>query len=335
MSRAPHLSNKGRKSKSSYHIVMIPEDSSQIHRVRLRPWQFRMLIVALVGLVLGLAVTGGGYLRYQRLYHKTGLMRSQFAALQQKQARLAQRLIQLEDTVKRAENVVAKVDLLVRPQQANRVQGVGPLERREIEPVGDVQKFADLSQMESGSFSRQFSNMVSNLLDRSIDLEQEVTLLYQGYQDRMVRLSSTPEIWPVSGWTTSGFGMRRHPIRGRHRFHEGLDIAAPWGTSVLAVANGVVKYAAYKGGYGKTIVIDHGYGLMTHYSHNSKLYVKVGDKVTRGMKIAAVGNTGHSTGAHLHYEVHVDGIAVDPMNFLPPRTVGALAAIAKARAARQ
>ena len=118
---------------------------------------------------------------------------------------------------------------------------------------------------------------------------------------------------------TSSFGMRRHPIRGSHRFHDGIDIAAPWGASVLSAGAGVVKYAAYKGGYGKTIVIDHGYGLMTYYSHNSKLLVKVGDKVERGADIAKVGNTGHSTGSHLHYEVHVDGIAVDPLNFLPPQ----------------
>lgn len=320
--------------KTSYHIVMIPDDSSQIHRVRVRPWQFRGMIIGLVAVVLGLAITSAGYFRYKGLYNKTMAIRSQYAAVQQEQARLAQRLVQLEDSVNRAENLVDKVGLIVQPQQKKVQQGVGPLERPTVLPRGDKAKFTGLSQLESDSFADQFSQTVSQLLDRSTNVEDEATALYQGYQNRIVRLSSTPTIWPVAGWTTSGFGMRHHPINGGMRFHEGLDIAAPWGTPVKAAADGVVKYAGYKGGYGKIVVIDHGYGIVTYYAHNSRLLVKVGDKVTRGEDISKVGNTGHSTGAHLHYEVHVDGVPIDPMNFLPSRSASQLAAIAKVRANR-
>ena len=320
--------------KTSYHIVMIPDDSSQIHRLRLRPWQFRGIIMGLVAVVLGLAITGAGYLRYQRLYDKTMTIRSQYAAVQQEQARLAQRLVQLEETVNRAENLVDKVGLLIQPHTTTVQQGVGPIERPNVVALGDEEKFDGLSQLEAASFADQFSQTVSQLIDRSTNVEERVTSLYQGYQDRIVRLSSTPNIWPVSGWMTSGFGMRHHPIHGGTRFHEGLDIAAPWGTPVKASADGVIKYAGYKGGFGKIVIIDHGYGIVTYYGHNSRLFVKAGDKVTRGMRIASVGNTGYSTGAHLHYEVHVDGVPIDPMNFLPPRSASELASIAKIRANR-
>jgi len=120
--------HKARKKKSSYHIVMVPEDSSQIHRVRLRPWQFRGILIGLVGLVLGLAVTGGGYIRYQGLYHKTVGLRGQLASMQSEQSRLAQRLVQLEETVERAEGVAQKVGFLVTPQPDGSYQAVGPIQ---------------------------------------------------------------------------------------------------------------------------------------------------------------------------------------------------------------
>jgi murein DD-endopeptidase MepM/ murein hydrolase activator NlpD len=194
---------------------------------------------------------------------------------------------------------------------------VGPIEQVTAKPLGDVEKFASLSRLEPAVFSGQFSTIVNGLMTRSLAIEKNVTELYQGHQDRMIRLSSTPEIWPVKGWMTSAFGPRRHPVSRRIQFHEGMDIAAAWGQPVYATGAGVIRLAAYKGGLGKTVIIDHGYGMMSYYGHNSKLFVQPGDKVQRGDQIASVGNTGHSTGPHVHYEIHVDGIPVDPYNFLP------------------
>jgi murein DD-endopeptidase MepM/ murein hydrolase activator NlpD len=98
--------------------------------------------------------------------------------------------------------------------------------------------------------------------------------------------------------------------------HCGLDIAARTGTPVLAPADGVVKRVGTAPDYGKMVVIDHGYGYQTLYAHNSKLFVKVGQRVKRGDQIAAIGNTGRSTGSHLHYEVHLNGVPIDPRKFL-------------------
>ena len=129
-------------------------------------------------------------------------------------------------------------------------------------------------------------------------------------------LNSTPALQPVDGWITSGFGSRISPFNGLKIFHEGIDLAASTGTIIIAPADGIVTFAGVKPGYGNTLVIDHGYGYMTKYGHNSVHFVKSGDKVKRGDRIATVGNTGRSTGPHLHYEVQVNGIPQDPQVFI-------------------
>ncbi|MEW6046279.1 MAG: M23 family metallopeptidase [Bacillota bacterium] len=131
------------------------------------------------------------------------------------------------------------------------------------------------------------------------------------------RRAHTPSIWPTEGWLSSGFGPRRHPVTGDPDYHYGLDIAGLVGTDILATADGTVVVAGRRSGYGLTIVIDHGYGLRTFYAHLSSMKVKVGQRVTKGQVIGAMGSTGISTGPHLHYEVHVNGRPVNPLNYLP------------------
>ena len=121
-------------------------------------------------------------------------------------------------------------------------------------------------------------------------------------------LSSSGFIWPVNGVVTSGFGWRWG------RMHEGIDISAPCGTPIRAAASGSVIYSGYMGGYGNILVIDHGNGLATAYAHQSAIYASGG--VSQGQTIGAVGTTGSSTGCHLHFEVRVNGSAVDPMGYL-------------------
>jgi murein DD-endopeptidase MepM/ murein hydrolase activator NlpD len=122
--------------------------------------------------------------------------------------------------------------------------------------------------------------------------------------------SASGLIWPVNGPVTSGFGMRWG------RMHTGIDIAVPTGTPVHASASGVVVYAGWMSGYGNLVAIDHGGGLATAYAHNSSLIVSVGQQVSQGDLISLSGSTGHSTGPHVHFEVRVNGVPVDPLNYL-------------------
>ncbi len=146
--------------------------------------------------------------------------------------------------------------------------------------------------------------------------EQGILELWESLQGRQSLLLATPSMSPVRGWFTSRFGYRNSPYTGRAMMHQGLDIAASPGTPVYAPADGVISFAGYDSGYGKLVSIDHGYGVITRYGHNSKIFVKVGQQIKRGDLLTAVGNTGQSTGPHLHYEVRINNVPVDPSNYI-------------------
>ena len=140
----------------------------------------------------------------------------------------------------------------------------------------------------------------------------ESEFLFQRAASRLVPTAKPLE----TGYTASRFGRRVDPLTGQRARHEGLDFAAPRGTPILAAGPGVVIVAGRHPAYGNQVDIDHGDGLVTRYAHARKLFVKVGDIVHQGDKIAEVGSTGRSTGPHLHFEVRIDGVPHDPMKFL-------------------
>jgi murein DD-endopeptidase MepM/ murein hydrolase activator NlpD len=140
--------------------------------------------------------------------------------------------------------------------------------------------------------------------------------LVDHFSEREVLLKSTPSIAPAHGLLTSGFGAREDPFTGSYTMHAGLDIAGKEGTEVFAPGDGVVIFAGEKSEYGNCIVIDHGRDLTTLYGHLQRYIVKVGAKVTRGQHIGHLGNTGRSTGPHLHYEVRINGVPVNPRRYV-------------------
>lgn len=124
-------------------------------------------------------------------------------------------------------------------------------------------------------------------------------------------------IWPVSGgYVSSGFGARSAPKKGASTYHKGIDIACSVGTAVMASNGGTVSSAGWQSGYGYVVYIDHGNGVQTRYGHLSKILVSVGEHVSQGERIALSGNTGNSTGPHCHFEIRINGEAVNPLNYL-------------------
>lgn len=134
---------------------------------------------------------------------------------------------------------------------------------------------------------------------------------------RQAAASGTFGRWPLSGPVTDWFGWRTHPVYGTRHYHDGMDIGVPIGTPVLSVTRGRVSYVGYLGGYGLTVKVDHGDGLVTLYAHLSQANVEVGQSVGGGEQVALSGNTGTSTGPHLHFSVFVGGSPVDPSTWLP------------------
>lgn len=129
-------------------------------------------------------------------------------------------------------------------------------------------------------------------------------------------LGCTPSIWPTRGWVSSNFGYRISPFTNEREFHSGLDISNKAHTTILSPAEGIVAEAGSDYGYGRVLYISHGHGFKTMYAHLDKMLVKVGQRVKRGDEIALVGSTGRTTGPHLHYEVHLNGLPVDPLRYI-------------------
>lgn len=151
----------------------------------------------------------------------------------------------------------------------------------------------------------------------SQEIARMIRALESSRKNRRTPINSTGIfIWPVSGYITSDFGNRTHPIFKVTSFHSGIDIGASSGTSIKAADSGEVMYAGWRGGYGRTVIIDHGSGETSLYGHCSSLNVSEGQTINKGDIIASVGSTGYSTGPHLHFEIRVDGEPQDPMGWL-------------------
>jgi murein DD-endopeptidase MepM/ murein hydrolase activator NlpD len=140
--------------------------------------------------------------------------------------------------------------------------------------------------------------------------------LLQVVNERGNIMSYTPMIWPAEGTISSRFGYRLSPFTGQREFHDGLDIANCQNTKIIATADGHISFAGENGGFGMLVVIDHGHGLTTRYAHLERISIKRGDMVKRGETIAYMGSTGRSTGTHLHYEVRLNGVPVNPQKYI-------------------
>lgn len=249
----------------------------------------------------------------------------------------------LETSLERVKTFTTKLKLITNIEGEDRslklAMGAQPLPNQPVEEYnqpmdqretpGEIEK-ADVEFTEKKPINEQKGDLavqenkeyasLAIRIDRSIKdsqlREQSVLDLWESLSERQSLLNSTPNIRPAKGWFTSRFGYRISPFTGRAALHTGLDLAAAPGSPVYAPGDGIVTFAGYDEGYGKMITIDHGYSVSTRYGHNSQIYVQVGQKVSRWDVIASVGNTGRSTGPHLHYEVRVNGVPRDPSIYI-------------------
>jgi len=170
------------------------------------------------------------------------------------------------------------------------------------------------------SLMRDMHEQIDELNRASVYQQGEFESLLKSLEDQQNLLAATPAIRPISrgekSWVTSKFGYRQSPFTGQKEFHQGYDISCREGTPIMATADGVVIFVGRKGLLGNTIIIDHGHGMVTRYGHSEKFLKKRGEKVKRWEPIGLVGNTGRSTGPHVHYEVRLNGIPVNPEKYI-------------------
>ena len=285
-----------------FTILIIPEGSHRVRRFALKlsalKWTAATAtcgVLLMVGLTV-MALRGNfNSNEFERLREETQLHQQEMGQLAAKLEAMRKELVVMAQN----DAKVRVMNNLTKPK-ADLFGGVGG-------PAVDAEPADGLA-----SLQREVEG-----LRREIELRRVSQEELQGFlNDQRSLLGARPSGWPVKGWVTSDFGVRRDPFDGQRRMHEGLDISTRTGTPVRATAGGIVREVGVEPGYGMLVVIDHGYGISTAFGHNSRILVKVGQRVRRGDLIANAGNTGRSSGPHVHYEVRLNGVPVNPNKYL-------------------
>jgi len=294
-----------------FTVIVVSDHSQAVRKFRLPRRWLRNAAYVLGGLTLVGLLSIGHYFALLGSASENSVLKEENAQLRSQILLVQEKVAHISATLDRVERFDAKLRTAVTQlQDPERNLAIGPVGTSEVEaqiPGPAPAAEANLSAL---------PGKISSLETEAARQEQSLRELQEYFDDQRSLLASTPSIWPARGWVTSDFGTRIDPYTAERKMHQGLDIATPHGQPIYTPSDGTVVFSGTEGGYGKVLVVDHGYGVKTRYGHLSEIYVKAGDRVNRGDKVAAVGNTGRSTGPHLHYEVRVNGIPENPRKFI-------------------
>jgi murein DD-endopeptidase MepM/ murein hydrolase activator NlpD len=285
-----------------YTLIVVPHAKARFRKfqvsVRLTRWvlaSLGVLALALVGIIVHYTLISVEVVELKRLKGENLALAAKARAYEENAGRLQARVLTLQ-------NMVTKLGLMAGVEDSlpdDRIGGVGGLSSLETTaPSVDI-----------ATSLQDIDQTVSTLTERSSRLQSF-------FEDQQLLLAATPSIWPVRGYLSASFGNRKDPFTGMPDFHPGIDISTPRGQKIVAPADGVVAFVGRKKGYGKALVINHGFGVVTRYGHLDGWNVRPGQRVRRGDVIAFVGNTGRSTAPHLHYEVWVKDQLRNPIEFI-------------------
>lgn len=295
-----------------YTLMFVPHHGRNVVSLRI---PIRMLKFLAAALCVLLVATIGTFLNYRHAIGVAAVEKTELEQLRQVNATQDNQLDQLAKATASLQEDMNRLNKL--DSDLRRI--VNSEEMPSTSRSGVVRPTASYGGQGGPAVKPQASeliNLVKDLQANAKAREQSLTALREALVERNARLSATPSIWPAGGEVTSRFGWRSSPWGWGSDWHPGLDIANDYGTPIVATADGEVVFSGWYGGYGKMIQIDHGNGVVTVYGHCAQNLVNAGDKVKKGETIAYMGSTGYSTGTHVHYEVRVNGTAVNPVNFL-------------------
>lgn len=293
-------------AKRFYTLMIVPDRDSSTKRYRInRNHVLGALgtVVAFVAVLLGFGIH---YVSLLDRAHDNRLLRDENAQLRGQLLHVREKIAHIDETLDRVERFDQKLRAITSLNDERNL-AIGPLDGPEHERSVD--------EGEEGS-GEDLGGRLDSLVGEAEKNERSLAELQRYFEDQKSLLASTPSIWPARGWVTSDFGSRLDPYTAKRVMHQGMDIANRHGAPVIAPADGVVVFAGVEGAYGKVVVLDHGFGLKTRYAHLAEFVVDRGEKVVRGQEIGSIGNTGRSTGPHLHYEVRVNGISQNPRKFI-------------------
>ncbi|SHH40357.1 Murein DD-endopeptidase MepM and murein hydrolase activator NlpD, contain LysM domain [Caloranaerobacter azorensis DSM 13643] len=298
--------------KSKYFSLLIIPHSNNIKQFKIATWVPKLLIFTII---ISLSTTIFLFFSYRELKNK---YLAKLDELDYVNSINIKQKAEIETLREKTTEIQEKLDTISKFQEKiKNMIGIkdNKKEKRVVNPSRSGNQFfkekAVLEKLDNSIISQ--IDELSKLLDNS---KEELIKLTADVEKKMKYLDAKPNLMPAKGKITSGYGYRRNPFGKGREFHKGLDITNKPGTKIRAAGSGIVTFAGYYGGYGKVIIISHGYGYQSIYGHNRKLLVKVGQHVKKGEVIAEMGNTGRSTGPHLHFEIRYYGKAVNPKNVI-------------------
>lgn len=294
--------------KDRLQVMVIPPSTGGVKQYSVPQWIVPAALGAVAVLILLTATSGifafnnwSSRAELAKQVEANRQLQDQIAQLDESVDVLRGKLVALENAEQQVRSVFGFPEL----DPAERALGIGG---------AVIEDESGFSAVDQAAFALETD--LDRLLRRCEFERENFDVLYTALVERKDRLDHTPSINPVGGHLVRGFGIKADPFTGRDRLHGGIDLSANVGTPVRAPADGKVTSTGYKGQLGKMIEVDHGFGVETRYGHLSKIAVKRGETVKRGQIIGYAGNTGYSTGPHLHYEVSVNGKRVDPMKYI-------------------
>ncbi len=292
-------------------IMLVPDGNCRIRQIRIPRILLGLTLVLFLCSAFAFVWLIRDYLRLKAELPRLAQIEKEYKSQQAQFIHLARRIDQINDKMRELKEFDHRLKVMVNLETSEETEnqnGVGG------SPPPLTEKKALLENQKE--LVRSMHQRL-DYLDREIAIgKEEKSDLHKFLEEQKMLLASTPSIWPTRGWLSSRFGYRISPFTGQKEFHKGIDISTRMNAPVVAPANGVVTRVRWDHGYGRILTISHGNGLVTRYAHLNKVLVKRGQYVKRGETIALVGNTGRSTGPHLHYEVLLNGLPVNPLRYI-------------------
>lgn len=295
------------KRKKYITLLIVPDDNSSVFNLKMRSFVFWSLIFLWLGGLFASFYIISKYVNYQYT-----LQYNKF--LEKKHREFAKEILNAKETVKRVSEIEKQLRDLLQLKSKNAIikyTGFGG------PALIDSELLEKEVKDENAIISRKAFELAVKFVDeQASENEKNFQKIIEYITEQRAKLTAVPAGWPVKGWITCGFGSRIDPFTGVLSFHEGVDIANDLGTPVKATADGIVSFVGWEPGYGNMVTINHGNGYTTRFGHLLKYVVKLGQLIKKEQIIGYLGESGRSTAPHLHYEVRLNGVAVNPAKYL-------------------
>jgi murein DD-endopeptidase MepM/ murein hydrolase activator NlpD len=294
-------------TKKFFSLIVVPHHKGKSKtftlsekKVKVFGWVIAFLFIAFFALLFDYFSMSGTRQKYKDLYDENTVQKGTIT-------RLKASLNKLKTSVDNIENYASKINTMAGLKSPEVLREIG---------VGGGGRSSD-QEMNFSSYSQDLNlTQLENVTQKAEGLERNLNTMVRFFENKSLEFATTPSIWPTTGWTSSGFGERTDPFTGKRAFHYGIDIVSGYGNPIVATADGIVADVKSENIGGKTIIINHQNGYTTVYCHLSKFNVKPGQKVKRHDVIGFIGSTGKSMGPHVHYEVRLNGRAINPLRFI-------------------